>query len=200
MTTYTLLLSLLIGLSACSKSEFEYQTAYERSYRAWQDFKQSNNNSYSYTVRNSTWTGSSWQTSISVDQGRIVSRDFHYLVFNSFEIPTGGWTIKEATEIVDSLTGQAIFNSQTPEELLSKLRWTEKDHELGIHEISPAAELITMDDVYELAKNQWLAKRKDANFSFETKNNGIISSVGFVPEGCMDDCFFGIHIIDIKPR
>jgi len=40
-------------------------------------------------------------------------------------------------------------------------------------------------------------KRKDASVYFEAKNNGMISSCGYVQDGCMDDCFNGINIASI---
>jgi len=48
--------------------------------------------------------------------------------------------------------------------------------------------------VYEKARNNWLIKRSNTETYFEAKNNGIISSCGYVKDGCQDDCFNGITI------
>lgn len=198
ITTLFLTWILLICLGACTKSDFEYQNDFEQSYQVWQDFKRSSNNSYYYVVSRSTWTGSTWETTITVDQGIITRRDFHYIAFNGFLIPNNGWTIQEAKEIATALNRPEMPNHLEPEELLNTLSWTEGKSEIGSHELSSAASPLTLDEIYDLAKNEWLLKRSDASASFESKNNGMISHAGFVPDGCMDDCFFGISIKVIK--
>ncbi|MGY5355583.1 hypothetical protein [Wenyingzhuangia sp. IMCC45467] len=55
-----------------------------------------------------------------------------------------------------------------------------------------------MDEIYEKAKQDWLIKRKEVLVYFETDNNGLISTCGYVPKNCMDDCFLGITIKSIE--
>src|SRR5690606_14714819 len=86
------------------------------------------------------------------------------------------------------------FEEREGRTLLETLQWTETEADLGIHEQTPASAIQTLDEVYETARTVWLKKRHDADVSFEAKNNGMISSAGFVPNGCMDDCFSGISI------
>lgn len=71
-------------------------------------------------------------------------------------------------------------------------QWEEDQHNLNSHE--NGARTITLDEIYEKAKTAWLLKRKDAKTFFETKNNGLISSCGYVENNCADDCFIGISI------
>jgi hypothetical protein len=78
------------------------------------------------------------------------------------------------------------------------MAWTENENEINTHR-EMAAAAITLDEVYEKARTEWLIKRKDVNVYFETKNNGMISSCGYVNKGCMDDCFNGIRIAYIQP-
>jgi hypothetical protein len=74
--------------------------------------------------------------------------------------------------------------------------WTETGTQIGTH--SNGIELLTLDDIYEKAKMQWLSVDRSKNrVVFEADNNGMISSCGFVPNGCMDDCFNGIRITSI---
>lgn len=69
---------------------------------------------------------------------------------------------------------------------------------LELHEQTPASRVQPLDEVYERARSVWLKKRSDAKISFEAKNDGLISAAGFVPDGCMDDCFPGIVIRSIE--
>lgn len=70
--------------------------------------------------------------------------------------------------------------------------WTEDVNALNTHE--RGASLLTLDQVYDLAKNDFLLKRANAETSFEANNHGLISTAGYVENGCQDDCFRGISI------
>ncbi len=119
---------------------------------------------------NSTWTGSSWKTTLTVCNGTLVQRHFKYT----------------ATEgLADTI----------PEE---ELEWTENENEIGDHEHTGAAAPLTLDEIYAKAEQEWLLKRENAKTYFETKNNGLISTCGYVENGCMDDCFIGISIKRIE--
>lgn len=76
------------------------------------------------------------------------------------------------------------------------LEWTENGTEISSHTSGAAA--LTLDEVYEKARSEWLIKREKAKVYLETNNNGLISSCGYQEDGCMDDCFRGIHIASIK--
>ncbi|MEC3879947.1 hypothetical protein [Parapedobacter sp. 10938] len=198
--SYSLLTLLTILLfNACKKSDIEHEGSFERSYQAWLDFKATSGDSYRYEVSGATWAGSSWLTTITVREGKIVQRDFRYMVFNSNPMPDSGW---ESASMADLLDGLGFTDEEFEEHegytLLESLQWTENESELGLHEVSPASAVQTLDDIYERARSFWLKKRPDAAVSFEAKNNGLISSAGFVPDNCMDDCFSGISIRSIE--
>jgi len=76
------------------------------------------------------------------------------------------------------------------------LEWTESGAEISSH--TSAAAALTLDEVYDKARNEWLIKRENAKVYLETTNNGLISTCGYQEDGCMDDCFMGIHIASIK--
>ncbi|MDP2414077.1 hypothetical protein [Daejeonella sp.] len=58
---------------------------------------------------------------------------------------------------------------------------------------------INLDAVYDKAANEWLKADKKQNIIyFEAKNQGMISTSGYVPNGCQDDCFTGIRISNIS--
>ncbi len=76
------------------------------------------------------------------------------------------------------------------------LEWIENENEIGLH--TSGATALTLDQIYDKARNEWLIKRENAKVYLETANNGLISSCGYQEDGCMDDCFRGIHIASIK--
>lgn len=160
---------LLIGIlfTSCEKSNLNYENSFESSYQEWLSFKQTSGNSYHYVVSAGSVFGPAWQTDITVTNGKVTQRHFKYTS-------------------VDGMVN-------VPAEVLE---WTENENEINSHTHSGAAAL-TLDQIYEKARTEWLIKRKDASVYFEAKNNGLISSCGYVPDGCMDDCFNGINISSV---
>ncbi|MFC3196036.1 hypothetical protein ACFOET_00285 [Parapedobacter deserti] len=197
--TYTFLCLFSVALfGACEKGDIEYESSFEHSYQTWLKFKAANGNTYRYEVSGATWAGSSWLTTLTVKEGRVVQRDFRYEVFNDVRMPDDGWASIPIAELLHGLGFNAEdFLEQEGKPFHEALQWTETEAELGLHEKTPASRLQTLDEVYETARSVWLKKRGDAETYFEAKNDGMISSAGFVPNGCMDDCFSGIHIRSI---
>lgn len=203
MNTKFILLILLTSavFSTCKKSDLQYESEFERSYKVWLDFQVSSGDSYRYVVSRLTWSGSTWLTAITVKEGRIVQRDFYYSVFDYVRRPAGGWTSAEADEFLEfrGTTSEEFFKKEGFT-LLEALQWTETEENLGTktYSYSPASPLYTLEDIYTRARTEWLKKRSDAETFFETDNNGLISRAGFVPDGCIDNCFFGIYIESIE--
>ncbi len=164
----TLLLISAIISSCSTDDDFNYQNDFENSQKIWLNFKESTNNSYKYTVGSGTWAGSYWETTLTISNGMITQRYFKYIV-------TDG------------------LSEDIQEE---ELEWTENENEIGTHQ--NGAEPITLDEIYEKAKQDWLIKRKNTQTYFETENNGIISTCGYRDKNCVDDCFIGINIKSIE--
>lgn len=143
------------------------QSDFEKSRDAWQDFKKESKNNYNYTVATYSWTGFNSSTIIRVSNGIVTGRDY-------------------TAYTTDGQTGQQTMNEN----------WTENVATLNSH--TGGEEAITLDAVYEKAATIWLkADPKQNTISFEAKNNGMISGCGYIPNGCMDDCFIGINITEI---
>ena len=170
---YFIALVLITSLmfSCSSDDELSYQNDFEKSQLAWLDFKKSSNDSYQYVVSDGAlFLEYNWETTITVSNGKIIQRHFKY-TGNTENIP-------------DTIA----------------LEWTEEENEINSHKnAGGAATALTLDQIYNKAKSEWLIKRKDVTVYFETKNNGLISTCGYVPKGCMDDCFLGIRIKNIQP-
>lgn len=163
------LLLTVIFLPACSKSNLEYQTEYEKSYTAWLNFKKESDNSYRYIVVSGSWTGLSTTRTITVEKGKVVEQEYAA----SF---AGG------------------FPAGVPEDAK---HWIETGDEVNTN--AQRAVAYTLDEIYSLARTDWLVKRDNAKTYFETKNNGMISTAGYIVDGCADDCFVGITISLIEP-
>ena len=165
-----LLAILLISIlfAACKKDQVSND--FDNSYKKWVAFKQQSNNSYSYTAHRAyAFMGDRTETKITVKNGKITEREFT------------AWTNQP--------------NSNVP---VIAETWIENEASLNSHNQPRAAEILTLDQVYAKAKSVWLkANKKDNDVYFEVKNDGLISSAGYVPKGCQDDCFTGISIKEI---
>ncbi|RYY05858.1 MAG: hypothetical protein EOP43_07900 [Sphingobacteriaceae bacterium] len=142
---------------------------YDKSYAAWLNFKSSSHNSYTYVAYSASVFGGYSETKFSVQNGTIVMREF-----------LSGYYKPNTKDLI-------IINS-----------WVENSSSLNTHG-NEGNELLTLDQVYDKAKTVWLkADSKQNDVYFESKNNDLISSAGYVPKGCQDDCFNGIKIKNIS--
>jgi len=154
--------------SSCKKDKLEYKTDFEKSSAAWKTFKAKSGNSYVYQVSTSSWTNYQTFTTITVTDGKVTHRA--YTARSTNQAPSASVTIHE--------------------------EWEEDQQTLNSHESGAKSQ--TLDEIYEQARTVWLKKRGDADTYFKAENDGLISSCGFVPHGCQDDCFTGIHIEFIR--
>ncbi|RXF67661.1 hypothetical protein [Arcticibacter tournemirensis] len=195
---YLLFLIALLSFTACKKSDIEHENSFERSFKAWKNFRESSSNSYRYVIADGSWTGYSWQTTLTVIRGVVTRRDFQYNTFHDILRPAGGWDAESREKILAAMKVTAAqFAERTGRELEDVLEWSEEEGDLGKNMETPAYPLMTLDEVYDKAKNDWLKKRENAKVTFETRNNGLISSCGYTNDGCQDDCFNGITISSI---
>lgn len=167
---YLIVLLLIGGFVSSCESDNADQNQFQNSNKALSNFKKSTNNSYKYIVTGVTWVGPAWETTIIVSNGKVIQRQFKYA----------------------NTTG---LRNDIPKE---ELEWTENGSKIGSHK-NIAATALTLDEIYNKAEQEWLIKRDNAKIYFETKNNRLISTCGYVENNCQDDCFIGIHIKSIEP-
>ena len=124
---------------------------------------------------------------------------------NSYRYKVNGssWTGSSSESVISvkdgKVTGRSFLSRTTtnkPGEVVVREEWIEDQSNINTHPGGYKA--ITLDEVYQKAKTEWLLKRKDADTYFETNNNGMISSCGYISKNCMDDCFRGITIESIE--
>jgi hypothetical protein len=187
-------LVMMLSLVACKK-DMEYKTSFDKSNKTWKHFKSSSNNSYRFVATAGSWVGISWATTIKVVNGIAVERKFTYTVYASVFMPPTGWTPAKEAEILTTMNITAAeFRERNGKDLIDFLTWTETGAMVGTHKNTPANTYLTLDEVYAKVKNDWLKKRSGTTTYFETKNNGMVSSCGYVTDNCADDCFNGINI------
>lgn len=152
---------LIIGslISSCEKDDLDYENDFEKSKKAWLNFKKETNNSYKYQEINQHFNGVTIRKTITVSNGIITKRNY-------------------------KLSLDSVIITE----------WTENENEIGLHEL----EAFTMDEIYDKAEQEWLIKRENAQSYFETDNNGLISTCGYVDTNCIDGCFTGITISFIE--
>lgn len=163
---FVFLLLATLGTS-CKKDDIAFDNEYDKSYKAWKNFKSANNNTYRYKTFFVSWVGFTTETTITVRDGKVVERSF---VNKRINYPS------KDIEILES--------------------WTENSTQLNTHQTGAAT--LTLDEIYQKAKVEWLLVRKNAETYFENENTGMISSCGYVENNCMDDCFVGINIAFIE--
>lgn len=157
---------------------------YEQSLKLWEQQKVAHQNSYEFSMVWGSFSGYSNTTTITVKNGEIVKRAYKEYIPKHMK---------------------AGRKAQ---------KWVEKGEDIGIHK--EGKEAITLDNVYNYAKglvgNSKEPKTSEVeldgekiiltlpkiNVYISTGNQGLISTAGSRPEGCMDDCFSGYKIRDIK--
>ena len=125
---------------------------------------------------------------------------------NSYSYITyyGSWTGSYAESKITVQSGRVIARdflltrtTAVRDSVVTLARWAESGSTLNTH--TDGFEMLTLDQVYARAKNEWLKVDKVKNeVIFQANNNGLISLAGYVPKGCQDDCLTGIHIKDIE--
>jgi hypothetical protein len=155
-------------LMTASCTKNHYSGEYQESYNAWLKFKTKSNNSYKYTIYFESFSGFKEETVIYVRNGIVVRRSF-----------------KATTK-----------DGNYPPTISVTEEWAEEKVSLNTHQ--KGADIKTLDELYAEAENKWLKKRDNAKTYFEAKNEGMISTAGYVENNCADDCFRGITISSIS--
>ncbi len=175
--SFPVLILLLTGSGGCHKStgnsyvepDSLFTTSdYAISYQQWKLAKPRHQNSYRYTVRESSWNGSAHTTTITVENGNVVSRSF----------------------VADTM------NHQTGERVIVK-NWEETSASLNSHNEGVEANTLDVI-YQNCAANWLRVDKKANNVYFEGVHRGILSLCGFSPKNCADDCFTGIAITEFE--
>lgn len=152
------------GLKVLSTLKSDTGVTYNESLALWNDLKKKHGNSYVYHTTFTSWTGFGSTTEIIVGNGIVTQRSYEAFRYD----PSNAHK-----EIIDS--------------------YHESKTDLGIHE--KGAKPLTIDELYETCARDYLVANVSNNtLNFQTTETGLMTLCGYVPDGCMDDCFRGIRI------
>lgn len=180
MKNIVLLLSMVALLTSCTSNNDDEQGKivdlqqlesvaemnYEQSLSSWADLKSKNGNSYIYQTAFTSWTGNGSTTQIRVKNGVVIERFYE------------AFTIKR-TEAAQTKTVHTTY--------------FEDEKNLGSHQEGDAT--ITIDEIYAICAKDYLITDNINNYiTFTTANNGLLTSCGYTPKNCADDCFIGLSI------
>jgi hypothetical protein len=134
------------------------------SQKKWDKLKAKNDNSYRYSISSQSWTGYGTITEIKVVNGIVVER-------------------KHNEYVINQLTGQL---DMTPV-------YREDQSQLGLNDAG--APPLIFDELYNSCRVEYLkVNTQDNNVYFETSDIGLMTTCGYFPKNCSDDCFRGISI------
>ena len=130
---------------------------------------------------------------------KVNGNTYYYVVSASSWL---GFSSKTTIFVVNGVVTKRAYESfmvdGAPGQVKPLQSWTEDKTTLNQH--PEGAESITLDQVYDKAKNDWLkVDKKENDIYFEIENSGMISLAGYTPKNCADDCLRGIRIVEIKP-
>jgi hypothetical protein len=120
-------------------------------------------------------------------------------IYQVFTSSWGGYVTETTITVKQGKITERSYVAKTNDgngQIIILEEWKEDETQLGTH--NKGAALLTMDEVYAKAKDDWLLKRDNTENYFEAKNNGMISLCGYGMNGCQDDCFNGIVIKFIR--
>ena len=138
--------------------------SYNESFELWNKLKENNGNSYVYKTKFVSWTNYGSSTELKIKNGIVVER-----IFEKFRyLESNG-----EKEIIDS--------------------YFENIENLGTHDKGALPK--TIDALYNSCASEYLmVNSKENEIYFDTNENGLLSLCGFVPIGCVDDCFRGVQL------
>jgi hypothetical protein len=158
----------IISVSCWDSPTSKRKEAYNNSYSQWVKLKKLNGESYDYQTTFGSWAGHGTHTVIQVRNGAVAARNCYVYLFDD--------------ETLRKDTTDSYF---------------ETGSEIGSYQFGAAP--LTVDELYDTCVRKYLkVNEKENTVYFETSGDGLLNLCGYVPDGCMDDCFFGVKIDTIK--
>lgn len=141
---------------------------YSESKSKWLQMKKEKGDSYNYKVQEISWTGHGNNTLITIVNGKAVARTY-----------------------------QEFFMDPDTGSIENGYGYSETKVDLGKNEAG--ARPWTIDHLYSICLAEYLVVDDESNtIFFDTDEEGILTSCGFVPDDCADDCFTGITLVQFN--
>jgi len=144
------------------------QQSFEASVRAWDRLKNEHNNSYEYTIIDSTFSGYKSKLVTTVTTGRVTRREF----WETKKTSGGGFGPMEIDYIE---AGRTIARNKKGGRPMTMDRF-----------------------YINCAQKSLVVNQDKNTINFKTDGNGLLTICGHTPNGCADDCFEGIKISNFK--
>lgn len=110
--------------------------------------------------------------------------------------PESGWTKENIREaLISTNMDNARIEEMLTADFIANMDWEEDQNNLGKYDPKDLA--MTIDQIYQKAKDTWLVLTKDSEAIFETDNKGIISLVGIKLKPYEDVPFNGVRIVSV---
>ncbi|WP_445738649.1 hypothetical protein [Mariniflexile sp.] len=171
-----LLIALIFNFSCDTNDASNIQNIkeYRASLTTWNTLKQTNGTSYTYEIITGSVFGFGTITKITVIKNTVTSRVYE------------AYTIYDNDRNYLGFENRLILNS-----------YSENTGNLGSN--SEGASPVILDDLYNTCLNDYLSVNTNTNtITFNVDDFNIIKDCYYVPDGCQDDCSFGIILTNFE--
>lgn len=194
------LISMMLLLFSCSKDDslsIDHESAYKKSLKKWENFKSESNNSYTYVIETYRFFSSPpSRITLTVENGILTKRSGYKMDLFAVQRPESGWTKENIREaLISTNMDNARIEEMLTADFIANMEWEEDQNNLGKYDPKDLA--MTIDQIYQKAKDTWLVPTKDSEAIFETDNKGIISLVGIKLKPYEDVPFNGVRIVSV---
>lgn len=194
------LISMMLLLFSCSKDDslsIDHESAYKKSLKKWENFKSESNNSYTYVIETYRFFSSPpSRITLTVENGILTKRSGYKMDLFAVQRPESGWTKENIREaLISTNMDNARIEEMLTADFIANMDWEEDQNNLGKYDPKDLA--MTIDQIYQKAKDTWLVPTKDSEAIFETDNKGIISLVGIKLKPYEDVPFNGVRIVSV---
>ncbi len=194
------LISMMLLFFSCSKDNslsIDHESAYKKSLKKWENFKSESNNSYTYVIETYRFFSSPpSRITLTVENGILTKRSGYKMDLFAVQRPESGWTKENIREaLISTNMDNARIEEMLTADFIANMEWEEDQNNLGKYDPKDLA--MTIDQIYQKAKDTWLVPTKDSDAIFETENKGIISLVGITLKPYEDVPFNGVRIVSV---
>ncbi|WP_185217975.1 hypothetical protein [Sphingobacterium mizutaii] len=194
------LISMMLLFFSCSKDNslsIDHESAYKKSLKKWENFKSESNNSYTYVIETYRFFSSPpSRITLTVENGILTNRSGYKMDLFAVQRPESGWNKENIREaLISTNMDNARIEEMLTADFIANMDWEEDQNNLGKYDPKDLA--MTIDQIYQKAKDTWLVPTKDSEAIFETDNKGIISLVGIKLKPYEDVPFNGVRIVSV---
>ncbi|GAA4291382.1 hypothetical protein [Aestuariibaculum suncheonense] len=183
---YFLLVALILNCTneVDNNSNAKPLATFKMSLDYWSNLKQLHNASYNYTVSSKTELGYNCNTSITVENGIIMSR--------AFEVYTQYDDEANYLDFENRIILKSFFEDKTA---LGTHNCKSNDDDYNSISFCNAAPALTIDELYNTCLKKYLSVNPTSNeINFNVDDENLLKECYYTSNTCDDDCSFGIKL------